>query len=187
MYVTDGYGNCRVHRFNAEGNLIQSWSELGSGPGQFNVPHGVFLDAMGRVFVADRENNRIQLFTRDGAFIEQWTDMVRPTNVYIDVDDNVFVAEEGNQAGLFPWMTPAKGTGAIGGRVSVFDRAGTLLSRWGGGKEPCSPVDFFAPHDIWLDSHGSIYVGEVTWAAGGNAGVVPKDCPCLRKFERVHI
>ena len=57
--------------------------------------------------------------------------------------------------------------------MSVFDRDGRLLARWGGGSNPCAPGDFFAPHDICLDSRGDLYVGEVTWSAGGNRGVVP--------------
>ena len=109
--------------------------------------------------------------------------MLRPTNIYIDTDDHVFVAEEGMRAGLFPWMEPD--FEAPGGRLSIFDRSGSLLARWGGGDERCSPTDFFAPHDIWLDSAGSIYIGEVTWAAGGNVGLVPEDCPRLRKYEKV--
>ena len=109
--------------------------------------------------------------------------MLRPTNIYIDTDDHVFVAEEGMRAGLFPWMEPD--FEAPGGRLSIFDRSGSLLARWGGGDERCSPTDFFAPHDIWLDSAGSIYIGEVTWPAGGNVGLVPEDCPRLRKYEKV--
>ena len=66
MYVSDGYGNARVHKFAADGRLLFSWGEPGSGPGQFHVPHGIAVDAAGTVYVADRENSRIQLFTPDG-------------------------------------------------------------------------------------------------------------------------
>ena len=69
--------------------------------------------------------------------------------------------------------------------MSVFDSAGNLQARWGGGEHPCTPGDFFAPHDIWVDSQGSVYVGEVTMSAGGNRGLVPADCPSLQKFVRV--
>ena len=62
LYVSDGYGNCKVHRFSAEGELIQSWGEPGKGPGQFNLPHGVAVAADGRVLGADRENHRIPVF-----------------------------------------------------------------------------------------------------------------------------
>ncbi len=181
MFVSDGYGNARVHRFSPEGNLLQSWGDPGDGPGQFHLPHGVCLDSNQRVFVADRENNRLQIFSTDGEYQEQWTDVARPTNIFIDAEDNVFVSEAGMRVGLFPWMEPD--WAATGGRISIFSKEGNLLARWGGGDDPCAPTDFFVPHDVWLDSRGSIYIGEVTWAAGGNAGMVPKDCPRLRKYE----
>jgi DNA-binding beta-propeller fold protein YncE len=183
MYVSDGYGNSRVHRFAPDGELLLSWGEPGSEPGQFNLPHGIGVDGEGRVFVADRENSRIQIFSPDGEFIDEWTDVVRPCEVFIDRNEAVYVAELGRRAGMFPWMTPD--SAASGGRVSIFDRNGNLLARFGGGDQPSSPHDFFAPHDIWVDSAGSIYVGEVTWSAGGNRGLVPRDCPSLKKFVRV--
>src|SRR5262245_32427307 len=72
MYVTDGYGNARVHRFAPDGRLLQSWGEPGSGPGQFHVPHGIAVDRGGTIYVADRENSRIQLFTSQGDFVGEW-------------------------------------------------------------------------------------------------------------------
>ncbi len=182
MYVTDGYGNARVHKFSADGEFLFSWGELGDGPGEFHLPHGISVDGQGRVFVADRENSRLQIFTPDGEFIEEWTDMVRPCEVFIDRAGNVFVAELGLRAGMFPWMTPDPNS--TGGRLSIFDSAGNLQTRWGGGDDPMAPGDFFAPHDIWVDSKGSIYVGEVTMSAGGRAGLVSADCPSLQKFVR---
>jgi hypothetical protein len=66
--------------------------------------------------------------------------------------------------------------------MSVFDRTGKLLARWGGGDNPCAPGDFFAPHDVCIDSHGDLYVGEVVLSAGGNRGLVSPDCHALQKF-----
>jgi len=183
IYVSDGYGNCRVHRFTPDGQLIQSWGDPGADPGEFHLPHGVFIDSRERLYISDRENNRVQIFTRDGQFINQWDHVIRPTNVYVDADDHVFVAEVGNQVGLFPWMTPPPDS--TGARLTVMDLDGNILARWGGSHDPYSPADFYAPHDIWLDSRGSIYVGEVTWAAGGHKGDVTAECPRLRKFLRV--
>jgi hypothetical protein len=94
----------------------------------------------------------------------------------------VFVAEVGFRAGLFPWMEP--GPLPVGARISVFDRSGELLARWGGGDNPCAVGDFFAPHDVWVDRHGDLYVGEVTMSAGGNRGLVPRECHALQKFVR---
>jgi DNA-binding beta-propeller fold protein YncE len=86
LYVADGYGNARVHRFTADGQLVQSWGEPGIGPGQFNLPHGIAVAADGHVFVTDRENDRIQIFSSDGKFLAQWTHVQRPTDVFIDRD-----------------------------------------------------------------------------------------------------
>lgn len=183
LYVSDGYGNARVHKFSSDGRLLFSWGDPGSGPGQFHVPHGITVDASGTVYVADRENSRIQLFTPSGEFRTEWRDVARPCEVFIDPEGNVFVAELGHRAGMWPGSSPPK-TGATGGRVSVFDPHGDLLARWGGGENPCAPGDFFAPHDIWVDSWGDVYVAEVVQSAGGKDGLVPRDCHTLQKFTR---
>jgi DNA-binding beta-propeller fold protein YncE len=183
MFITDGYGNARVHRFSATGHLIQSWGEPGSGPGQFHVPHGIAVDPQGVVYVADRENSRLQLFTPDGQYLTEWTDVARPCQVFIDAKGDVYVAELGFHAGQWPGNPPPS-PDAPGGRVSVFNPRGELQARWGGGRNPCAPGDFFAPHDICVDSHGDVYVGEVVLSAGGNRGLVPRDCHALQMFVR---
>ena len=177
MYVSDGYGNCCVHRFSPEGELLHSWGAPGDGPGEFQIPHGVGVDQAGRVVVADRENSRLQWFTADGEFVEQWADVARPDNVFFDDDDNLYVAELGWHAG-----TPDPRPDETGGRVSIFSRDGSLLARWGGGRNPYAAGDFIAPHDIWLDSRGNLYVGEVTISAAVARGLVNEDCPSLQKF-----
>jgi sugar lactone lactonase YvrE len=181
LYVTDGYGNARVHRFSAQGGLLHSWGEPGSGPGQFHVPHGIAIDADGVLYIADRENSRIQRFRADGAYIDEWTDVARPCQVFIGRDGWVYVAELGFRAGFWPG-NPAPPPGASGGRVSIFDRRGALQARWGGGANPTAAGDFFAPHDIWVDSRGAVYVSEVTLSAGGRAGLVPASCHTVQKF-----
>ncbi|HUG91207.1 MAG TPA: peptidyl-alpha-hydroxyglycine alpha-amidating lyase family protein [Planctomycetaceae bacterium] len=184
LYVSDGYGNARVHRFSAEGTLIGSWGEPGDGPGQFRIPHGIAVDAQGRVYVADRENSRIQRFTRDGESLDEWADIARPCEVFIDPDGAVYVAELGYRAGMWPGIS-APHPDATGGRLSVFNLDGELLTHWGGGENPCAPGDFFAPHDVWVDRRGSVYVSEVVMSAGGNRGLVPSDCHCVQKFARI--
>jgi DNA-binding beta-propeller fold protein YncE len=183
MYVTDGYGNARVHKFSPSGQLLSCWGEPGNGPGQFNLPHGIAIDRDGRVYVADRENSRVQVFTGDGQFLAEWTDVARPMEVFIDPAGLVFVAEVGYRAGLFPWQTPPEGN-APGARVSLFDRDGRLLARWGESDNPCASGNFFAPHDVWVDNQGDVYVGEVVLSAGGNRGLVPRTCHALQKFVR---
>lgn len=183
LYVADGYGNARIHRFSPDGQLLQSWGEPGDGPGQFHVPHGIAVGADGRVWVADRENCRIQLFDADGQYLTEWRDLARPCAVFLDPNGVVYVAELGFKAGMWPG-THAPTPDATGGRLSIFAPEGELLARWGGGADPLAADDFFAPHDLWVDPAGSIYMGEVTLSAGGNRGLVSPDCPCLRKFVR---
>lgn len=183
LFVTDGYGNARVHRFAPDGRLLFSWGEPGSGPGQFNLPHGIAVDRDDTVYVADRENSRVQVFSPKGEFLGQWTDVVRPMQVLVDARDNVFVAEVGFRAGLYPWTAPPDPL--VGARVSVFTRDGKLLARWGEGDRPCAVGNFFAPHDICGDSRGDLYVGEVVMSAGGRKGLVPADCHALQKFVRL--
>lgn len=183
LYVSDGYGNARVHQFAQDGRLIRSWGEAGGGPGQFRIPHGIAVDRDGTVLVADRENSRIELFSQTGEYLSEWKDVARPCQVFIAPAGEVFVAELGYRAGMWPGTT-APTPDATGGRVSVFDRAGNLRARWGGGLDPCAAGDFFAPHDICVDSRGDVYVAEVMWSAGGSRGLVPADCHALQKFVR---
>jgi DNA-binding beta-propeller fold protein YncE len=183
LYVADGYGNARVHVFDPAGRLRFSWGEPGGGPAQFRIPHGIAIARDGTVYVADRENSRVQLFTPDGRYLAEWTDVARPTQVFIDPAGDVYVSELGFRAGMWPGTT-APSPDAPGGRMSVFDPSGRLKARWGSGRDPCAAGDFFAPHDVCVDSHGSIYVPEVVWSAGGNRGLVPADCHALQKFTR---
>jgi len=179
LYVSDGYGNCCIHRFAPGGSLLHSWGAAGTGPAEFQIPHGIGAASDGRVVVADRENSRLQWFTDQGEWLEDWSDVARPCNVFLDDTDHVFVAELGWHAG-----TPDPKPDQTGGRVSVFNRHGDLLSRWGGGDDPYAVGDFAAPHDIWVDSHGDIYVGEVTLSAAARRGLVGSDCPSLQKFVK---
>ena len=182
LYISDGYGNARVHHFTADGKLRHSWGEPGSGPGQFHVSHGIAIDDEGTVYVADRENNRIQLFSPEGVYLREWANLARPSQLVIK-GDRFSVVELGYRAGMWPGTKPPTAH-ATGGRVSILDRKGEVQARWGGGENPCAPGDFFAPHDIAVDSHDDIYVAEVTMSAGGNRGLVSPDCHSLQKFTR---
>lgn len=183
LYISDGYGNARIHKFSPEGKLLLSWGEPGAGPGQFHVPHGIAVDASGTVYVADRENSRLQLFTPEGEFLTEWTGIARPCDLVIDGAGRVYVAELGYRAGMWPGTEPPH-PNATGGRVSIFDSHGKLLARFGGGDNPSEPGDFFAPHDIWLDSQGSLYVSEVVRSAAGCKRPEGRDYHTLQKFSR---
>ena len=141
LYVSDGYSGSWVHRFSEEGELIGSWGGSGAGPGQFDLPHGVCVGRDGRVWVADRGNGRIQVFSPDGEFLTQWTGMDLPCSLFIDEDGVVYVPE-------------------LTHRLSIFDPGGRLLARWQdwGGEMPGRLV---APHTAWVDSNGHLYVSEV--------------------------
>ena len=140
LYVSDGYGNSSVHRFTSDGELIQSWGEPGTGLGQFNLPHGVWVDGK-KVYVADRQNNRVQIFTPEGEYIEEWSNLLRPCDIYFDKRGRIYIAE-------------------LTHRVSILNKRGEVLARIGG-EESFKPGQFVAPHCVWKDSHGALYVGEV--------------------------
>ena len=188
MYVADGYGNARVHRFDAAGNLEFSWGEPGSGPGQFNLPHGIAVDSAGAVYVADRENSRIQRFSPEGEYLGSWDFVNRPDDVFIDAGDNVYVAELGFRSGVreaphFRLMTaPPHGHDPIA-RVGIYDPDGAVQCRIGG-EEEVLPGNFIAPHGLWVDSRGDLYVGEVTVASGAAARLAPFTPPSFQKFTR---
>ena len=141
IYVSDGYGNSRVHKFAADGTHLLSWGVPGDGIGEFNLPHSVWVDESDRVYVADRENHRIQIFSAGGEFIEQWSGFRQPTDFFLDADGYLYVAE-------------------LQSRVSIVNRDGEIVGRLGGSKSD-APGQFIAPHAVWKDSKDDLYVGEV--------------------------
>lgn len=183
LYVSDGYGNARVHRFSPDGELLQSWGEPGTDTGQFNLPHGIAVHLDGRVFVADRENDRIQIFSPDGEYLDQWLDTQRPTQLQIGPDGVVYVAELWRRVGETSQRLGRAETDAPG-RVSVLAPDGSVLARWGGPRM-CDPGMFCAPHSLAIDSRGDIYVGEVTYTFAVSRGVAPPECHTFQKFARV--
>ena len=143
MFVSDGYGGHRVHKFSADGELLMSWGKQGTGPGEFALLHNIWVDERGRVIICDRENNRIQIFDGDGNFLEEWTDLESPGDLWIH-DSVIYVVEQG------------AGTG-----VSIWTLDGDLLSRWRGSDEGAAHGSVIGGHGICVDSHGSIYVTEI--------------------------
>ena len=160
IFVSDGYGNARVHKFNAEGNLLFSWGEPGAEPGHFRNPHNIFIDRKDRIWIADRENSRVQVFDTEGKVLDVWVDLIRPTDVYVDANDTVYVCE-------------------LSRRISIFDTNGKLLSRWGNESHSREDTLLVGPHAICVDSHGAIYVGEVATAFGK----VERGARTIQKFR----
>ena len=96
IFVADGHGgktNARIVKFSPEGKFIKSWGRKGSAPGEFDIPHTLAMDSRGRLFVGDRQNNRIQIFDQDGNFIDQLFQFSRPSGVFIDKSDTIYVAD----------------------------------------------------------------------------------------------
>ena len=164
IYVSDGYGNARVHKYTPDGKLLLSWGEPGSDPGQFNIVHNICCDADGWVYVADRENHRVQVFDGNGKYETQWNNLHRPSALYMPPGrcPICYIGECG------PVMNVNRKAPNLGPRVTVVDNKGNQLARLGALHGGNQPGQFISPHGIAVDSHGDIYVGEVSFTAWPN-------------------
>ena len=176
IYVSDGYGNSRVHKYSPDGKLLFSWGAPGTDPGEFSIAHNIVTDADGYVYVADRENHRIQIFDANGKFEEQWPNVHRPCGLYISPEQHIYVGELGWGMGV------QRNVPNIGPRVSVLDRRGNTLARLGNGYGT-DVGQFISPHGIAVDSAKNIYVGEVSHTNISNSGETPPDD--LRTLQRL--
>jgi len=160
VYVSDGYGNARVHKYSPDGKLLFSWGEPGTGPGQFNIAHNIATDAEGWIYVADRENHRVQVFDGNGKYESQWMNLHRPCALLCCAGKSptFFVGELG------PYMPLNRHHPNIGPRLSIVDAKGGLIARLGGEAGPgLETGKFVAPHGLARDSRGDLYVGEVSY------------------------
>ena len=184
LYVTDGYANCRVHKFSPDGKLLFSFGEPGSGPGQFRLVHGIAIDPRGTLYVGDRMNSRIQLFDSTGKYLTEWNDVYQPNDLFIDPQERIFVAEIGYRADL-PLTGPKPGPEESRyGRVTVRNLQGEILAKISG-PDPRAPGGFLSPHGLRQDSRGDLYVGEVSATRSKNQGLNRKEYKILHKFRRV--
>jgi DNA-binding beta-propeller fold protein YncE len=179
IFVSDGYGNSRVHRYNAEGRLLLSWGEPGSDPGQFSLPHSIAILGDDEVIVCDRENFRVQVFDLEGKFKRQWH-VHHAVAVFAGKggDTNVYVAEQG------PPMLQ-RGVANLGNRVSIYTRDGDLVTRIGNPHFGEHPDQFLWPHAVTVDSHGDIYVADVSYVEVGRLQDPPREMVSLHKWRRV--
>ena len=177
LFVSDGYGNARVHKFSADGQLLLSWGDPGEGPSQFNQPHGVYVDPEGKVYVADRQNSRIQIFSPQGEFLDQWTEVWWPNALCQDRQQNFCVAEIG---GIFMYGREAR-LDKPAARMTVRAADGSILAEWCE-EDPYGTGRFFSPHSVAVDSHGDIYVGQVTYSYTKRQA--PPGSKVLRKYVR---
>jgi peptidylglycine monooxygenase len=134
IYVSDGYGNSSVHRFTAEGRLQMSWGTPGAAPGEFTTPHAVWIDAENRVLIADRENNRVQVFDREGTYLTEWRDLYHPMDICSYADGSILVTDQ----------VP---------RLSLFSLDGRLTGR-------CRPA-LNGAHGVCADRQGNIFLAEM--------------------------
>jgi DNA-binding beta-propeller fold protein YncE len=178
LYVSDGYGNSRIHKYTADGTYLMSWGEPGIDAGQFIRPHNIAVDDQDRVYVADRECHRVQVFDADGGFITMFGNIHRPDGMTIGPDGNVYIGELNGM----PGVDDAPG---LGHRVSILSREGRLLARIGDPIEGEGPGQFIAPHGVAVDSHGDIYVGEVSFTIRGSKLDPPRELRSLSKLRRV--
>jgi DNA-binding beta-propeller fold protein YncE len=143
FYVADGYGNSCVHHFDRDCKLIHSWGGPGTGPGQFDIVHDVWIDTRGsqrRLWVCDRGNNRLQVFTPEGQFLEEIGGFREPDSMWVDPAGNMYVTE-------------------LLGRLTILDRNNQIIARIGGDQSR-EPGQLMFPHGQWGDSHGDIYIAE---------------------------
>lgn len=126
IFVADGHGgntNARIVKFTNDGKFIKTWGKKGSAPGEFDTPHALAMDSRGRLFVADRNNNRIQIFDQDGNFLDQWTQFSRPSGIFIDKNDVLYVADSESESATKThdgWKRGIRIGSASDGSVTAF-------------------------------------------------------------------
>ena len=148
VLVSDGYQNTRIAKVRADGTFLLAWGAPGTGPGQFDLPHGIDADASGHVFVADRGNSRVQVFDSDGLFLAEWRgpEVGRPYAVAISAGGKAFVADGGDQ----PTGPPDRSG------VAVLDHEGKVLTRFG--RFGNYDGQFRLAHDVAVGRDGAVYV-----------------------------
>jgi DNA-binding beta-propeller fold protein YncE len=183
LYISDGYGNARIHKFTVDGKLLSSWGEPGTDPGQFNIPHNICCDPEGWLYVADRENHRVQVFDENGKWQTQWNYLHRPNGMCLAHGSNpLCYIGEGGPSGEINRDWPN-----IGPRVSIHSTKGKVLARLGLPHAGINPGQFTSPHGIAVDSAGNIFVGELSGRSWERfaSGPAPKKRRVIHRLRKV--
>jgi sugar lactone lactonase YvrE len=175
IFVTDGYGNARVHRYSPDGKLLTSWGQPGCEPGEFQNPHNVIVDEDEYVYIADRENNRVQVFDGRGSVQAIWHDIYRPDGFCRDGEGLFYVGELAGQVDA----------PTAGHRLTILSKHGTKLARLGEPEPGDGPGQFIAPHGCAVDSQGNIYIAEVSYTIKGRREDPPRTYTSLRRLKKV--
>jgi len=194
VFVTDGYGNNRVVHFDKDGKFVKEWGELGHRPGQFSIPHAICMDSRGRLYVADRNNVRIQVFNQNGRFLEEWRDLITPWGFCVTKEDEIWVCG----SSPMQWRKEDKALGCPPKDqiVMKFSPAGKVLQlvTFPMGRDGLErPGELNWVHAVAVDSQGSLYLGDIMGkraqkfrvAAADSVAQQPKDDPKLQGAWRV--
>ncbi len=162
IFVSDGYGNARVVHFSKDGKFVKAWGELGSKPGQFSIPHAIALDSKGRLYVADRNNVRVQVFDQAGKLLDIWDNLLVPWGFAVTRNDEIWVC--GSSPMQWRSSDSTLGCPPKDQVFMKFNPDGKLLQLWtvpkgvDGLERPgeCNWV-----HAIAVDSRGNLYVGDI--------------------------
>jgi DNA-binding beta-propeller fold protein YncE len=166
VFVSDGYGNNRVVHFDAQGKFVKAWGQMGTGPSDFSLPHAIAIDRQGRLYVADRNNIRIQVYDQSGKLLDSWANVIAPWGLWMTASDELWACG----STPMPWREDPKYPGAPlscppkDQVVMKFNTAGRMLELWTipkgeDGKEQPGDVNWI--HCVAVDSHGDLYVGDI--------------------------
>lgn len=154
FYVSDGYGNSRIVKFSATGKFIKSWGTYGSLPGEFIIPHGIAIDKKNTIYVADRQNNRIQLFDTSGTFIKELKN-----DVEVQQLPSIAIDKAGHLFAIDYDPTKKIDSTVTGSSIIEFDLSQHVKNRFGATGAANRTTCWF--HDLAIDSDGNIYVGDI--------------------------